>query len=248
MAFAMDARCGCIEQDANALALDQCLEQVGGGGIELALHQPVHQVQQRHRRSGLGEAVSRFESEQTTADHDDALPGGRERQQQVDVAGIAEGVHAGEIGAGHVEPQRRRADGEHELGIFHALFAFDLELASAGVDLGDAIAVAHRDAAMAPPVGGSELDLVRAGLAGQHGGEQNAVVSEPRLFADHGDRVAAECGLGELVDQTRGRHTVSDDDQRFTHNASPIQRPATVRRRPRTSCSRTTRRRRRSRR
>ena len=44
----MDAGGGCIEQDADALALDQRLEQVGGGRIELALHQPVHQVQQRH--------------------------------------------------------------------------------------------------------------------------------------------------------------------------------------------------------
>ena len=82
---------------------------------------------------------------------------------------------------------------------------------------------------MAPPVGRPELDLVRAGLAGQHGREQHAIVGEPRLFADHGDRVAAERGLGELVDQTRGRHTVTDDDQRFTHKASPIRRPAPVR-------------------
>ena len=95
--------------------------------IELALHQPVHQVQQRHRRAGFGKAIGRLESEQAAADHDDALLRRSERQQQIDVAGIAKGVHAGEIGARHVEPQRRRAGGEHELGIFDALFTFDLE-------------------------------------------------------------------------------------------------------------------------
>ncbi len=70
---------------------------------------------------------------------------------------------------------------------------------------------------MAPPVGRPRSSIsCELGLAGQHRGEQHAVIGEPRLVADHRDRVAAERGLGELVDQTRGRHTVTDDDQRFT--------------------------------
>ena len=91
---------------------------------------------QRHRRAGLGEAVGRFQSEQAAADHDDALLLRGQRQQQIDVAAVAEGVHAGKIGAGHVEPQRRRAGGKHQPGERDALLVGDLEFAAADIDLG----------------------------------------------------------------------------------------------------------------
>jgi hypothetical protein len=49
--------------------------------IELALHQAVHQVKQRHRGSRLGKPISGFKSEQSATDHDHALFAGGERQQ-----------------------------------------------------------------------------------------------------------------------------------------------------------------------
>ena len=104
-----------VEQNLDALALDQRFQQVRRRRIELALHQPVHQMDQRHRRAGLGKAVSRFQPEQSAADHDDALLLRGKRQQQIDVAAVAKGMHAGKIGAGHVQAQRRRAGGEHQL-------------------------------------------------------------------------------------------------------------------------------------
>ncbi len=91
----MNARGSGVEQDVDTLALDQRLQQFGRGGIELALHQPVHQVHQRHRRAGLREAIGRFEPEQATADHHDALLLRSERSEQIDVAACrAERVHA----------------------------------------------------------------------------------------------------------------------------------------------------------
>ena len=48
----------------------------------------------RHRRAGLGEAVGRFQAEQTAADHDDALLRCCQLQQQIDVAAVAERMHA----------------------------------------------------------------------------------------------------------------------------------------------------------
>ena len=68
--------------------------------------------------------------------------------------------------------------------------------------------------------GRPQLDVVRGGLAGQHRRQQHAIIGEPRLVADHGDGVAAERDLGQFVDQTRGGHSVADDDQRFTHGVS----------------------------
>ena len=95
-----------IQQNPDALKLDQGFQQFRGWRIELALHQAVHQMDQRHRGAGFSETVSRLQPQQSAADHDDALPLGGEGQQQVDVPAVAKGVHAGEIGAGHAEPQR----------------------------------------------------------------------------------------------------------------------------------------------
>ena len=126
--LAMDARGVGVEQDLDALALDQRFQQFRGRRIELALHQPVHQMNQRHRRAGLGEPVGRFQSEQSAADHDHALLLRGQRQQQIDVAAVAKRMHAGKIGAGHVQPQRRRAGGQHQLRKRDAFFVRDLEL------------------------------------------------------------------------------------------------------------------------
>ena len=69
---AVDARGVGIEQHLDALALDQRFQKRGRRRVELALHQAVHQMQQRHRRAGLGEAIGRLQPEQPAADHDDA--------------------------------------------------------------------------------------------------------------------------------------------------------------------------------
>ena len=113
--LAMDARGVGVEQDCDPLALDQGFQKFGRGRIELALHQAVHQMHQRHRRAGLGETIGRFEAQQSAADHHHALLLRRQRQQQIDVAAVAKRVHAGKVGAGHVEPQRRRTGGQHQL-------------------------------------------------------------------------------------------------------------------------------------
>ena len=245
----MDLRGVGVEQDLDALALDQRFQQRRRRRVELTLHQLVHQMDQRHRAAGLGEPIGRFETEQSAADHHDALLLRRQRQQQIDVAAVAKGMHAGEIGAGHVEPQRRRAGGQHQLGERDALVAGDLEFAAADIDLGGAATVFQRDAALAPPRRRPQFDILRRGFAGQHRGQQHAIVSEPRLVADHGDGVAAERHLRQFVDQTGGGHAIADNYQRFAHGVSsysPTRRLGRGRRLPR-SCNRTACRRPRSR-
>jgi hypothetical protein len=63
MGLAMNARGIGIEQDLDAFAFDERLQQFTRGRIELTLHQPVHQMQQRHRRARFGEAVGGFQSQ-----------------------------------------------------------------------------------------------------------------------------------------------------------------------------------------
>ena len=65
-----------VEHDLDALGLDRALQHARGLRVELALHQPVHQVHARVTRApALREAIGRLEPEQAAADHDDAVAG-----------------------------------------------------------------------------------------------------------------------------------------------------------------------------
>ncbi len=218
--LAMDPRGVGVEQDIDALAFNQRFQQRRRRRVELTFHQAVHQMDQRHRRARLGEPISRFETEQPAADHDHAPLLRRQGQQQIDVAAIAKGMNACEIGAGHVEPQRRGARGQHQLGERNALVAGDLELAAADIDLGGEATVFQGDAAFAPPRRRPQFDILRRGFAGQYRGQQHAVIGQPRLVADHGNGVATEIRPGQLIDQTGGGHAIADNHQRFAHGVS----------------------------
>ena len=71
----------------------------------------------RDLRAGLRQAVGGLQPEQPAADHHRlAMAAARPASIAVDVAEIAEGQHARQIHARHVEPDRRRAGGEHQFG------------------------------------------------------------------------------------------------------------------------------------
>jgi hypothetical protein len=71
-------------------------------------------MEQLDRRPRLGEPISRFQPQQSAADHHDGpLPRGQ-RQQEIDVAAVAERMHAGNIDAGQVKPEGRGARGKHQ--------------------------------------------------------------------------------------------------------------------------------------
>ena len=114
MRLPMNTRGVRLKQNLDALALDQRFQQRRGRRIELTFHQPVHQVNQGDARTGLGKAIGGFEAEQSAADHDDASLLRGQCQQQIDIAAVAKGVHAGKFGAGHIQPQRRRAGRQHQ--------------------------------------------------------------------------------------------------------------------------------------
>ena len=84
--------------------------------IELALHQPVHQVQHGDARAGFREPVGGLQPEQSAADHHDAVAGAGAMPDGPDVVDVAERDDAGQRHAGERGPDRLRAGGEHELG------------------------------------------------------------------------------------------------------------------------------------
>jgi hypothetical protein len=61
------------ENDLDALAFHQPLEQRTCGRIELALHQAIHQMQKRYFRTCLGETICGLKAKQSAADDHDTL-------------------------------------------------------------------------------------------------------------------------------------------------------------------------------
>ena len=162
MRLAVQARGVGIEQNLDPLALDEGFQQFRGRRIELTLHQPVHQMNQRHRRAGLGETIGRFQSEQSAADHDDALLRGppasaadrhrgcRER------CGRRQGRRRARSAAAAVDPV---ASTSLENTMLSSLAILSSRRPTS-------ISVAHTaifqgDAALAPPMSGLELDVMR---------------------------------------------------------------------------------------
>lgn len=66
----LDRRGFGIEIDGNALGLDCGFQQRRAARVELALHQTVHQMNDGNLQARFCQAISRFEAEQTAADHD----------------------------------------------------------------------------------------------------------------------------------------------------------------------------------
>ena len=83
-----------LQPHGDALGLDRALEHERGAMIELALHQPVHEMEEGDAGAGLGEAVGGFEAEQPAADHHHARAGGFGCRDGVDVVDVAEGENA----------------------------------------------------------------------------------------------------------------------------------------------------------
>ena len=229
LAIAGDARGLRLQAHGDAPGLDRALEHERGALIELALHQPVHEMEEGDAGTGLGQAVGRFEAEQPAADHHHPSARGLGRGDGVHVVDVTEGEHARQIHPGNVRLDRLRAGGEYELGERQPGAARKRHVTRGRVDRGRTHAVAQGHAAIAPPARRPELDVVEADLVGQERGQQHAVVGEPGFLADDGDGIAAERAPRELVNETRRGHAVADHDEGLAHRVG-------------SSCSRTARR------
>jgi hypothetical protein len=89
------------------------------------------------------------------------------------------------------------------------------------VDPGDGAAQVQGDAVVGVPLQVVEDDVLDRHLAGQHRGEQDAVVVGVGLGAKHRDVVHLRCDLPQLFQRADARHPVADHDQfEFAHDSS----------------------------
>src|SRR6516165_12733670 len=113
-AVADDARSLGFEAHGDALGFDRALEHPRRARIELALHQPVHEMEDGDVGARLGESIGGFETEEPAADDDDART--RRFRDGVDVVDVAEGEHARQVHSGDGELDRLGAGRKDELG------------------------------------------------------------------------------------------------------------------------------------
>src|SRR5262249_58349076 len=100
-ALADDARGLGFEAHGDALGFDRALEYPCRARIELALHQPVHEMEHGDVGARLGESIGGLETEEAATDDDDART--RRFRDGVDVVDVAEGEHARQVHSGHGE-------------------------------------------------------------------------------------------------------------------------------------------------
>ena len=103
-----------FEAEREALRFERLLQHLRGRAVELALHQPRHEVHDRDVHAAQLEAVRRLEPEQPAADHDGVAMLARGRDHRFGVGDVAIGDHAGQVDAGNRQDERGRARGEQQ--------------------------------------------------------------------------------------------------------------------------------------
>ena len=211
-AAAADGLGAASEQHADAQGFHPRRQVAATRGIELTLHERVHQVHDRHVAALHLEAARRLETEQPAADHDGLGAGPGAAEQRARVVERAEREHAV-----LVEPFDGRhpggAAGREEQGVEggHGAVLRRHGLRDR-VDVRDAAADAQLDVVALVPFDRVERDVIRRLLAGQHRREQDPVVVDVCLVAE--DRhVEPRRMLEDLLHAGHACHAVADDDQ-----------------------------------
>ena len=183
-----------VGEEGDAAPVEIALQELSGGGVELALHQRRHQMHQRDRHAALLEAPGGFEPEQAAADHHGAFAGARGREHLVDIGDVAEGADARQAEARDRRRQRPRAGRDQQPVVGDAEAARGGDGLRLAVDVRDRVAGDQANAVRVVPLAGIDDDLVEALVAGEHARQHDAVVVDMRLGAEHGDAVAPPGG------------------------------------------------------
>jgi hypothetical protein len=214
-----------LQQELEAARFQRCLQHVGGNLVQLAFHQPGHQMHHGDIHAAQLEAVGGFQAEQAAADHHRVLVRGGGGDHLVGVLDVAIADHAGQVVAGHGQHEGRGTGGEQQaVVLFLGAIAGD-HLARDAVDLRHQFADMQADAVVGIPAERIEDDVVDGHLARQHRREQDAVVVGVRLGAEHGDVVEVGRELQQVLHGAHAGHAVADHYQfLLLHCVHPLRR------------------------
>ena len=171
------------------------MQQAGGNGVKLALHQPARKMHDRDVHAACLQAIGGFQAEESAADDHRVAVGGCRLDHFVGVLDIPVRNDAGQVFA-----RDRKDEGngpcrkqESVIGLDNA--AGGLHGARLAVDAGDGLAQVQPDIVGGIPVQIVEDDLLQRLFARQDRRQQDAVVVGMRLGAEHRDVVEIRCEL-----------------------------------------------------
>jgi hypothetical protein len=201
------------EQELEAARFERGLQHVGGGLVELALHDPVAKVHHRHVHAAQLEPIRRFEAKQAGADYHRVLEFAGGGDHLLGVGNVAVAEHTVEIVARNRRNKGCRAGGKEQavVGSHSAVLSYHFTLDA--VDFGDRLASVQRDAVLLVPGKIVQHDVLQRHLAGQYGREQDAVVVAVRLAAEDRDLVELGRNLEQFFERPAAGHAVADHHQ-----------------------------------
>ena len=173
------------------------------------------------------EAVGRFQAEQAAADDHRVFVGLGGFHHHLSVGDVAVADYALQVLAGNRQDERIGTGSDEQAVVFGLATIIGDDPATGAVDLHH-LAVEHEaDAVLGVPVQVVEHDLFELLFAGQHGGEQDAVVVGMRLGAEHRDVIELVGELEQFLKGPHAGHAVADHHQfEFLHARSPCQLPS----------------------
>ena len=202
-----------LGQDGQTAAGEIVLQQPRRYRIELAFHQRGHDVQDGGGHAVAGQAIGGLQPQQPAADDDRVGAGLAGGQHGFHVGEVAEPDHARKLVAGQGDDHRVRPGGEqqHVIGPHRAIGAGDDPVFP--VDGGDRLVGNQLDPLPFVPgvvVGDDRLEGL---LAGQDGGEQDAVIGAMRFGTEDGDGEGLRCAIEDFLQRADAGHAVADQDQ-----------------------------------
>ena len=191
-----------VHRDADVL--HRPAQDRAGSVVELRVHQGRGGVHDVDGQAPVLQAAGGFQAEQTTTDDDGLRLSRRVVDHRGAVVEAAEPEHPRRQGlvvgphAVHGWKERAAAGGDDEPVVAHRRAVVGLHDASEPVDPNHPDTGAQVDVVVGVPVDRIEIDLVGVVGAGQHVGEQDAVVVAVGLVTEDGDveQVSRRCGSG----------------------------------------------------
>jgi hypothetical protein len=220
-ALAEDFLRDALENELQAARFKFLAQHARRGLIELALHEDIGKVHHCDLHALLHQTIRGLEAEQPAADHDRVLILAGRGQHALDIGEIAEADDPRQILARHRQQKRIRTGSQQQaiIACLGAIFGHDLAVTS--IDTDDLLALVQGDAMIGIPGIVIQDDVGEFFLAAQHRRQQDAIVVDLRLGAEHGDIVFLRRELEQLLNGADAGHTIADDHQLFLHAATP---------------------------
>ena len=201
------------DHELEPAVFERLLQQLARHVVELALHQPGHDVHHRDLHAAQHQAVGGLQAQQAAADHHGVLVLFSRLDHGVGVGDVAVGDHALQVLAGHRQDEGLAAGGDQQAVVLGLAAVVGLHHAAAPVDIDHLAAELEVDAVFGIPAQRVQHDLVERLFTGQHGREQDAVVVGVGLGAEHRDVVQLGGDLQQLFERAHAGHAVADHHQ-----------------------------------